>query len=230
MSLAAKRWHELADVKDELSQRDWFPGTSGNLSIRVTDVPLTFYVTASGKDKRRRTDEDFLLVDAKGEPAEPTHLQPSAETLLHSEVYRRTKAGCSLHVHTVDNNVVSELYGEAGEVCFRGIEIIKAFGLWEENAEIRVPVIPNHADIPRLAAEFARHVTADFGAVLIRSHGITVWAKNAFEAKKHLEAYEFIFSYHIKLLSLQRQARLADLHTGGNHSWRASESAAPANA
>lgn len=209
MSLAAKRWHELADVKDELAGRDWFPGTSGNLSIKVSDAPLTFYVSASGKDKRKRTDEDFLLVDAQGQPAEPTHLKPSAETLLHLEVYARTGAGCSLHVHTVDNNVISELYGDQGEVRFRGIEIIKAFGLWEEDAEIRVPIIRNHAHIPKLAEEFAQHVRGDCGAVLIRSHGITVWAQNAFEAKKHLEAYEFIFSYHLKLLSLKRQAQLA---------------------
>jgi methylthioribulose-1-phosphate dehydratase len=29
-----------------------------------------------------------------------------------------------------------------------------------------------------------------------------VWGKNAFEAKKHLEAFEFLFSYQIKLQSL----------------------------
>lgn len=205
MSTLAKRWHELADVKDELAARDWFPGTSGNLAIKVTDEPLTFLVTASGKDKRRRTAEDFLLVDAQGNKAEETDLKPSAETLLHVEIYNKTDAGCSLHVHTLDNNVISELYGDEGEVVFKGQEIIKAFGIWEEDAEIRVPIIRNHADIPTLAQEFGKYIKEDQGAVLIRNHGITVWGRNAFEAKKFLEAYEFLFSYHVKVLSLKSQ-------------------------
>lgn len=53
------QWNELADIKDELAARDWFPGTSGNLSIKVVDSPLQFLVTASGRDKRKRTSEDF---------------------------------------------------------------------------------------------------------------------------------------------------------------------------
>ena len=204
MSILLNRWNELADVKDELAGRDWFYGTSGNLSIKVGDNPLTFLVSASGKDKRKRTDEDFLLVDHKGESIEQTHLKPSAETLLHVEIYNRTNAGCSLHVHTIDNNVISELYGDEGAVVFKGQEIIKALGRWEENAEIRIPIITNHANIPALADELASYVEGDAGAVLIRNHGITVWGRTAFEAKKHLEAYEFLFSYHVKLLSLKR--------------------------
>ncbi|THE09681.1 methylthioribulose 1-phosphate dehydratase [Bacillus timonensis] len=200
--LKIKQWTELADIKDELASRDWFMGTSGNLAIKVSDHPITFLVTASGKDKKKRTEEDFLLVDGAGFPVAPTHLKPSAETLLHVEIYNKTNAGCSLHVHTVDNNVISELYADKGEVVFKGQEMIKALGLWEEDAEIHIPIIHNDADIPTLARKFSEHVSGDFGAVLIRNHGITVWAKNAFDAKKHLEAYEFLLSYQLKLLAL----------------------------
>ena len=203
MSLLQTRWNELAEVKRELAERDWFFGTSGNLSIKVGDDPVTFLVTASGKDKRKHTPEDFLLVDACGRPAEPISVKPSAETLLHVEVYKKTNAGCSLHVHTVDNNVISELYGDRGEVIFTSQELIKAFGYWEEDAVLRIPIIPNHADIPRLAAVFGEHVKADKGAVLIRNHGITVWGEDAFSAKKYLEACEFLFQYQLKLLSLR---------------------------
>ncbi|WP_143415909.1 methylthioribulose 1-phosphate dehydratase [Geobacillus sp. E263] len=208
MSLLLKRWKELAEVKAELAARDWFFATSGNLSIKVTDDPLTFLVTASGKDKRKQTDEDFLLVDASGNPVENTNLKPSAETLLHVEIYKKTNAGCSLHVHTIDNNVISELYGDEGEVAFSGQEIIKAFGIWEEDAVIRIPIIPNYAHIPTLAKEFAKHVNGDAGAVLIRNHGITVWGRDAFEAKKFLEAWEFLFSWHVKWLLLKQAAVL----------------------
>jgi methylthioribulose-1-phosphate dehydratase len=195
-----EKWQELADVKDELSVRDWFMGTSGNLAIKVSDNPLQFLVTASGKDKRKRTDEDFLLVDEFGRPVEETHLKPSAETLLHVEIYRKTKAGCSLHVHTIDNNVISEIYGDRGEVTFQGQELIKAFNKWEEDAVLKIPIIKNYANIPTLAKAFAEHIHSDSGAVLIRNHGITVWGKDAFEAKKILEASEFLFRYQLRLL------------------------------
>ncbi|MFF2446056.1 methylthioribulose 1-phosphate dehydratase [Neobacillus sp. NPDC058068] len=195
-----ERWTELADVKDELAKRDWFMGTSGNLAIKVSDHPLRFLVTASGKDKRKRTAEDFLLVDEFGRAVEETQLKPSAETLLHVEIYRKTNAGCSLHVHTIDNNVISEVYGDNGEVTFKGQELIKAFDKWEEEAVLKIPIIRNYAHIPTLAHAFSEHVSGDTGAVLIRNHGITVWGRNAFEAKKILEASEFLFRYQLRLL------------------------------
>lgn len=198
--MVTEKWKELADVKEELAQRDWFMGTSGNLAIKVSDNPLQFLVTASGKDKRKRTEEDFLLVDEFGRAVEETHLKPSAETLLHVEIYRKTQATCSLHVHTIDNNVISEVYGDQGEVTFKGQELIKAFDLWEEDAILKIPIIKNYAHIPTLAHEFSEHITNNSGAVLIRNHGITVWGKNAFEAKKILEASEFLFRYQLRLL------------------------------
>jgi methylthioribulose-1-phosphate dehydratase len=203
MSEIKSRWDELADIKDELAWRDWFPGTSGNLSIKVSDDPITFLVTASGKDKRKRTDEDFLLVDGQGLPAVDTHLKPSAETLLHTEVYNRTGAACCLHVHTVDNNVMSDLFFHKGEIVFQKQELIKAFGLWEEDATFTIPIIYNHAHIPTLTEEFIPHLTSDAGAVLIQNHGITVWGKSPLEAKRYLEACEFLFSYELKKLMLK---------------------------
>ncbi|MDA5561032.1 methylthioribulose 1-phosphate dehydratase [Exiguobacterium sp. MMG028] len=197
-----ERWVELADIKDELAARDWFPGTSGNLAIRVSDDPLTFLVTASGRDKRKRTNEDFVLVDATGQLIGEQSGKPSAETLLHVEIFHNTNATCSLHVHTVDNNVISELYAAKGQVTFTGQEIIKALGYWEETASVRIPIIENHADIPTLARAFAPHVTSDSGAVLIRNHGITVWGETPAAAKRYLEAYEFLFSYSLKLRAL----------------------------
>lgn len=199
MTTIQEKWQELADIKDELAARDWFMGTSGNLAIKVNDTPIEFLVTASGKDKKKRTQEDFLLVDAFGQPVSETHLKPSAETLLHCGVYSRTSAGCSLHVHTVANNVISELYGDQGKIDFQGQELIKAFGLWEEDDILSIPIIPNYAHIPLLAEEFEKYLIKDSGAVLIRNHGITVWGKDGFEAKKLLEASEFLFQYQLAL-------------------------------
>ncbi|MCM3733752.1 methylthioribulose 1-phosphate dehydratase [Fictibacillus nanhaiensis] len=215
MTKHEQRWNELADVKDELAARNWFPGTSGNVSIKVDDEPITFFVSASGKDKTKRTSEDFLLVDGDGKPVEQTGLKASAETGIHCEVYRLTDAGCCLHVHTVDNNLISELYGDAGEITFQRQELIKAFGIWEEDGSITVPIVENYADLEKLSEAVAGVIKPDTKAVLIRNHGITVWGKNAFEAKKHLEAFEFLFSYHIKLQTLSFLSRKPKFNSYG---------------
>lgn len=198
---------ELADVKELFAARNWFPGTSGNLSMRVGDIDsdrFHFAITASGKDKTKRTPEDFLIVDQEGRPAETTSLKPSAETLIHCEIYRLTGCGAVFHVHTVFNNLISEYYGKQGAVPLQGIELIKAFNIWEENAAISVPVLPNYADISAIAKLVPGVLNEKVPGVLLRNHGIYAWGRDAFEAKKHLEAFEFLFEVAYRSLLLQK--------------------------
>jgi 2-hydroxy-3-keto-5-methylthiopentenyl-1-phosphate phosphatase/methylthioribulose-1-phosphate dehydratase len=202
-------WDELTEVKELFAKRDWFPGTSGNLSIKVDGEPLKFLVTASGKDKGKTTNEDFLLVNEESKPCYSTHLKPSAETLIHAEIYKRMEAGAVFHVHTIYNNLVSDIYLDQGEdlnhaeVGIENIELIKAFNIWEEGATIKIPIVPNYADIPKLTEEISKVLDSRVPGVLIHNHGIYAWGKNAFEAKKHLEAFEFLFEYMYKRLLFQ---------------------------
>ncbi|MEH7451936.1 methylthioribulose 1-phosphate dehydratase [Gottfriedia acidiceleris] len=193
-----KHYDEIREVKKVLADRDWFLGTSGNLSIKVNEEPLNFLVTTSGKDKTKHTYDDFLLVNEFDQSVWDESKKPSAEAILHRLIYQHTNAKCVLHVHTLTNNFITKDFPYQDELSFSGIEIIKALGLWEEDAEITIPIIKNHAHIPSLANEFLPHIKNDYGAVLIHNHGITVWAESAFEAKKHLEAYEFLFQYALQ--------------------------------
>ncbi|MED4604245.1 methylthioribulose 1-phosphate dehydratase [Paenibacillus validus] len=198
---------ELREIKTLLSSRGWFPGTSGNLSIRVggfAPEQFAFAVTASGKDKSVNTPSDFLLVDQNGKAIEATSLKPSAETLIHCEIYRATGAGAIFHVHTVFNNVISEWYAERGSVPIDGVELIKAFNIWDEEAQIEIPIVPNYADIPRIAELVERSILPRIPGILIRKHGICAWGANAFEAKRHLEAFEFLFEYAYRLAVLKK--------------------------
>ncbi|WP_281891082.1 methylthioribulose 1-phosphate dehydratase [Paenibacillus sp. YYML68] len=198
---------ELKDIKTLLASRGWFPGTSGNLSVRVgefTKEHFAFAVTASGKDKSVHTPSDYLLVDQDGKPIEATSLRPSAETLIHCEIYKATGAGAIFHVHTVFNNVISEFYAERGSVPIDGVELIKAFNIWDEEAQIDIPIVPNYADIPRIAELVERSIMPRIPGILIRKHGICAWGANAFEAKRHLEAFEFLFEYAYRLALLKK--------------------------
>ena len=198
---------ELSGIKAALAARGWFPATSGNLSMRVgaeRDGQFAFVVTASGKDKSVQTPEDFLLVDSLGRPIEPTHLKPSAETSIHCEIYRLTGCGAIFHVHTVFNNVVSELFAERGAVPVEGVELIKAFNIWDEDARIDVPILPNFADVPKIAALIEQRINPAVPGILLRKHGIYAWGADAFAAKRHLEAFEFLFEYVYRMYTAKR--------------------------
>ncbi|MDF2682403.1 MAG: methylthioribulose 1-phosphate dehydratase [Brevibacillus sp.] len=198
-------FRRLDDAKLTFARRDWFPGTSGNLSIKIESEPLQFAVTASGKDKTKLSPEDYLVVDRDSHPVDSTSLKPSAETLIHAIVYKKfPQAGACFHVHTVWNNLISELYFGQRAFTIQGQELIKGLGIWEENARIAVPIVENFADIPTLAAAIEKVITPEVPGVLIRNHGIYAWGGNDFEAKRHLEAFEFLFEYHARLLQLRQ--------------------------
>lgn len=189
---------ELTEVKQLFASRGWFPGTSGNLSVRVGEFEsdnFQFAITASGKDKSRSTPEDFLFVDQSGQPCERTNLKPSAETLIHCEIYRMTGCGAIFHVHTVFNNIVSELFWDRKSIPVDGVELIKAFNIWDEDAQIDIPIVSNFAHIPSIVPEVTERLDPRIPGIMLRKHGIYAWGANAFEAKRHLEAFEFLFEY-----------------------------------
>ncbi|MCR8842911.1 methylthioribulose 1-phosphate dehydratase [Paenibacillus sp. SC116] len=200
-------FQQLRSIKEQFAARHWFPGTSGNLSVRVgdiTDGQFQFAITASGKDKSVHTPEDYLLVDENGVPTDATSLKPSAETLIHCEIYRLTGCGAIFHVHTVFNNIVSEVYGDQGFVPVKAVELIKAFNIWEENARIEIPIVPNYAHIPSIVPEVTKSLNPSIPGIVLRNHGIYAWGANSFEAKRHLEAFEFLFEYVYRMDLLRR--------------------------
>ncbi len=200
---------ELREVKELFAGRGWFPGTSGNLSVRVGDYSAEefhFAITASGKDKTVHTPEDYLFVDQTGKAIENTALKPSAETLIHCEIYRLTGAGAIFHVHTVFNNVISEYFWDRKSVPVDGVELIKGFNIWDEEAHIEIPIVSNYAHIPSIVPEVTESINKNktIPGILLRKHGIYAWGANAFEAKRHLEAFEFIFEYVYRWELLQK--------------------------
>ena len=89
----------------ELAQRGWTPATSSNFSCRMDERHVA--ITVSGRDKGRLTEADIMVVDLEGNAEDP-RLRPSAETLLHTQLYKRfPDVGCVLHTHskvqTIDN-------------------------------------------------------------------------------------------------------------------------------
>src|SRR3546814_15315700 len=68
--------------------------------------------------------------------------RPSAETLLHTQLYRRFgDVGCVLHTHSQVQTVASRLFAGAGHVRLEGYELLKAFsGNTTHETELDLPV------------------------------------------------------------------------------------------
>ena len=80
------------------------------------------------------------------------------------------------------------------------LEMLKGFGVGEENPQVTVPVFVNHLDVSRISSEICDRFQAALPSVnvlLIRNHGITVWASSTERAQIYLELADYIFRYMV---------------------------------
>lgn len=209
----------LLRVREEYAVRGWFPASSGSLSVRVgryTPDRFVFAVTADGETNTpselsaaSSPPAGVLFVDASGAPCEPTRLKPCADMPIHARIYRMTGCGAIIHVHTVFNNVLSEFFGEEGGIPLQGNELLKSLEIWEAAAEIRVPILPNVAELPAILKRIPSGLDTRVPALLLQNHGIYAWGANIAEAKRRLEALEFMFEVLYRSLRLPPKGRNA---------------------
>ncbi|MEO6968300.1 MAG: methylthioribulose 1-phosphate dehydratase [Rhodanobacteraceae bacterium] len=194
---------EITRVGTELAARGWTPATSSNFSMRLDDAHAA--VTISGRDKGALTADDVMVVDLDGHAVD-TQALPSAETALHTQIYRRfPNAGAVLHTHSQTQTVVSRLFADAGVIRFAGYELLKAItGYGSHEAPLDVPVFPNSQDMHELAARVDAWIDTGkpLHAYLIDGHGIYTWGRDMREAKRHLEALEFMLACELDLKRL----------------------------
>jgi methylthioribulose-1-phosphate dehydratase len=173
--------------------RGWVPATSGNFSIRASARIL---VTASGLDKGTLTPADLIEIDHEGLILAGTG-KPSAETALHLILYRKLPtAGAILHVHTIWNTLLSSHYEAKGFVPIEGYELLKGLAGVTTHAHLeQVPVLKNSQDYAGLSDQLATALEKFPHAhgVLLSRHGLYTWGQSVAEARRHLEALEFLF-------------------------------------
>lgn len=184
-----------------LSARGLTPATSGNFSVRA-DAGAA-WLTASGVDKATLDVDDLLLVALDGGVlgAAPGR-RPSAESALHTALYRRfPDVGAVLHVHARTAVLLSVVARRNDAVCLTGWELQKALrGVTTHEALVTIPVLDNDQDIDRLAATVDDRLTDDGPpAYLLRGHGLYVWGTTLDEALRHLDALDVLLGYELAL-------------------------------
>lgn len=192
-SAFVQRADAIVDAARELSERGWTPATSSNFSMRVDAAHAA--ITVSGKHKGRLTRDDIMLVDLDGK-AVGTNARPSAETELHTQLYRRwPEVNAVLHTHSRTQSVASRLFADDGVVTLRGWELQKAIsGYSSHDSVLDIPVFPNTQHMPELMARIDEWLDAGkpLHAYLIDGHGIYTWGRDITETQRHLEALEFL--------------------------------------
>lgn len=187
----------------ELSIAGWTPATSSNFSRRIDDGHVA--ITVSGRDKGRLTPDDIMVVDLDGLPV-ATSQKSSAETLLHTQLYKRfAEIGCVLHTHSLNQTVASRLFAGAGHVHLEGYELLKAFtGNDTHDTTVELPVLPNTQDMATLAAQVDALLDRQcMWGYLIDGHGLYAWGRDMAEARRHLEAFEFLLGCELELRKLR---------------------------
>ncbi len=198
----AARLEQLAELVRELAARGWSPATGGNFSCRLD--PERIAITQSGRDKSKLGVDDLMQVDVSGQPL-GTDARPSAETLLHTQLYaHRPEIGCVLHTHSQAQTVASRLYARDGRIRFAGYELLKAFaGISTHETHLDLPVLPNAQHMPTLAAAVQPLLEAGpLHGYLIEGHGLYAWGRDLAEAKRHLEAFDFLIGCELTTRAL----------------------------
>lgn len=189
----------LIDAGRFFFSRGWVPATSSNFSARLDEARAL--LTVSGRHKGKLTMDDFLRVALDSGFSLDADKRPSAETLLHTQLYLRDPAiGCVLHTHSMPATVLSRLTD--GVLELEGYELAKAFpGVDTHESTLVIPVFGNDQDIPRLATEVDAWIDRHGLPVgyLIEGHGLYTWGKTVSDAVRHVEALEFLLECELWL-------------------------------
>ena len=175
-----------------LDARGWVPATAGNISVRLDDSRIA--ITRSGVHKGFLETDDVILVTPDGQALDRA-IRPSAETLLHCQIYQMFSAsGAVVHGHSIASTVLSRRH-KTSAIRFAGYEVQKVFeGQTTHDATIDLPLVDNDQDIPRLAGIVAPLLpTAQMG-YLIRGHGTYVWGPDMTTAMARFEGLEFLLA------------------------------------
>lgn len=188
-----------------IGHKGWAPATGGNMSVR--EDARWCWLSESGRDKGSLTRDDFLQVEIATNTA-PSGRRPSAETGLHTLIYRLfPEANAVLHVHTVNATVLSRI--ETSPLLrLQGYEMQKSLAGQQSHLDtVDIPLFDNDQDIAALAeriAHYAETTPLRYG-FLLRGHGLTCWGRDVSEARRHLEGLEFLFECELRLRQLERK-------------------------
>ena len=197
---------EMVDSIHFLHKQGWAPATSSNCSFRVPGKEF-YWISRPGIDKGSFSEADFMLTDKFGLPVTERESKASAETMLHILLYKQPSVNAILHTHSVNDTVLSAYYKSEKKIVLKDMELLKALdGIFTHASEVEIPIFENSQDMKALSTEIMEYHAKNpaMYAFLISGHGLYTWGDSISSAKRHVEALQFIFESHYRLLLLGR--------------------------
>ena len=195
------RADELIAAGRFIDAKGWVPATSGNFSARLSDGNIA--ITVSGRHKGQLQRDDIMLIDGEGHSLDGQ--KPSAETLLHTAIYKRyPDIQAVLHPHPMSATLLPRFFGD--QVVLENYELLKALsGIQTHETRIVIPVFANDQDIPRLAKQVEDYIdqNGDIHAYIIAGHGFYTWGSSVATTLRYLEALEFLFESELRLIGMK---------------------------
>ena len=176
---------QIADIARSLYARGWMPGTAGNISVRTGQTAV---ITGSGLSKGELTGADMVTVAVADSQPVSGSRRPSAETAIHTAIYRATDADAVVHVHAP--HATGQTVGASTTLTFTGYELIKGLGT---SGTISIPVFTNHVDVAGIGEDIEQHLKQHPEAppvLFIAGHGITAWGADLAQARDRAECLE----------------------------------------
>jgi methylthioribulose-1-phosphate dehydratase len=184
----------VVELARSCAARGSVPATSGNFSVVVSREPLRLAITPSGMDKGACGAGDVLEIGEDEEVVRGTG-RPSAESALHLGIARAREAGAVAHTHALWAAVLSQRHAAEGALTLTGLEMLKALsGVRTHDHRETLPIVPNAQDWrrawPTVQGALDRHPGTH--GLLIDGHGLYTWGRDVGEARRHVEALEYL--------------------------------------
>ena len=218
---------ENQEILISVSGKDKATLTEGDLMLvdflgRAKDSNLKETAAQRAVSRLTRTnDRSVLLVHEDHEDDEnaengvvPPSLKPSAETLLHTQLYKTfPNAKFIAHFHSSSSAVLSKVLLKQGikVLELEGFELLKALSgvSTHDHTEI-LPIFPNNQDIEKLA-DLIQPVLDKFAnsekplhAYLLAGHGLYTWGSTVSETIRHVDALNTLIESYLLEMQLNK--------------------------
>ncbi|MGQ4877517.1 3-oxo-tetronate 4-phosphate decarboxylase [Billgrantia sp. LNSP4103-1] len=197
--------HEIAAIAKSLFDRGLTHGSTGNISVKLSDGWL---VTPTGSSMGRLEPEQISKLDREGNliSGDP----PSKEAPLHLAIYQqRASSNAIVHLHSTCSVALSLLKGLDEE------DLIPPLTAYYAMRVGKLPLVPYFAPGDKALAEAVKRFSGKHHAMLLAHHGPIVAGSSlsaAVDATEELEATAklFLSVYHHQYRTLSAD-QLADL-------------------
>lgn len=224
-ALTRQRIRQVVSHTRGFYERGWLPATSGNFSVRLpTGEPGEFAVTATGLHKGDLAEDAIARQWSRrkrsGQALTDREPSGSSDTAIHAAIYRHLQpVGAVYHLHLPAATALATRRGitahdstpdDPAVLRLDWNDTMKAFAAWcdwSRGEPIACPVVPNGT--ARATAEWvdgrARAGRLGEGppGLNVIDHGIYVWGGSPGEARRHAEAFGYL--YELAISSTSRQ-------------------------